>query len=178
MRIKGIVILLVVVCLAAAAQAQEKLLGTATCGKPDVHHAVDIGDRANHSYALDQLKCTWSKAMEMAGGPVAKEYDVWASSEISGNTSRDRGYVAGSLENGDKYYLRYQGVTALRDGVPQAAEGTWTYTGGTGKLKGLKGSGTFKGRPGADGNLVYEVEGDYEVAPPPPPSKKAPAKKG
>ena len=176
MKSKGVLILLAVVCVAATAQAQGKVTGTSSCDKPDVHHAVDIGDRANHSYVLDQVKCQWSQAMEMEGAK-ATDYEVWASSEFSGNMSRDRGYVSGNMDNGDKFFLRYEGKTVFRDGVPQAAEGTWTYTGGTGKLKGLKGSGTYKGKPGTDGNIVYEVEGDYELVPPPPP-KKAPAKKG
>jgi len=41
--------------------------------------------------------------------------------------------------------------------------GTWSFTGGTGKLKGLKGKGTYKGTGNADGSMTYEVEGDYEL---------------
>jgi hypothetical protein len=50
-----------------------------------------------------------------------------------------------------------------KDGKPDAAEGSWSYTGGTGKLKGLKGKGTFTGKAAADGTVTYEVEGEYTL---------------
>jgi hypothetical protein len=47
--------------------------------------------------------------------------------------------------------------------VPESAEGTWSFVGGTGKLKGLKGKGTYKGKYAADGTSTYEIEGEYEL---------------
>ena len=44
-----------------------------------------------------------------------------------------------------------------------SSEGTWTYTGGTGKLKGIKGKGTFKGTPNPDGTMTYQVDGEYQL---------------
>jgi len=51
----------------------------------------------------------------------------------------------------------------MKDGKPDTTEGTWSYTGGTGKLKGIKGKGTYKGKADSSGNMVVEVEGDYEL---------------
>jgi len=34
---------------------------------------------------------------------------------------------------------------------------------GTGKLKGIKGGGTYKGTAGADGSITYAVEGEYSL---------------
>jgi hypothetical protein len=34
---------------------------------------------------------------------------------------------------------------------------------GTGKLKGIKGKGTFKGTPNADGTMSYAIEGEYSI---------------
>ena len=50
----------------------------------------------------------------------------------------------------------------MKDGVPQE-EGTWNFTGGIGKLKGIKGKGTYKGKGASDGTVTYEVEGEYEL---------------
>ena len=49
--------------------------------------------------------------------------------------------------------------------------GTWVYTGGTGKFKGIKGKGTYKITIGADGTGVGDVDGEYTM--PAPPKAKA-----
>ncbi len=36
-------------------------------------------------------------------------------------------------------------------------------TGATGKLKGIKGKGTYKGKADDKGIMVYEIEGEYEL---------------
>ena len=42
--------------------------------------------------------------------------------------------------------------------------GTWSFTDGTGKLKGIQGKGTFKGSPNADGTMTYQVDGEYSLS--------------
>jgi hypothetical protein len=37
------------------------------------------------------------------------------------------------------------------------------YTSGTGKLKGIKGKGTYKGTPNSDGTVSYKVDGEYRL---------------
>ena len=48
-----------------------------------------------------------------------------------------------------------------KDGKPVANEGAWSYIGGTGKFKGIKGKGTYNGKADADGNMVSDIEGAY-----------------
>ena len=60
--------------------------------------------------------------------------------------------------------------------MPTAIEGTWTFTGGTGKMKGIKGHGTYKVTPAADGSASVTVEGEYTMPPVAPP-KAATTKK-
>jgi len=43
------------------------------------------------------------------------------------------------------------------------SKGTWGFTGGSGKLKGIKGKGTFTCSPSGDG-VACEVEGEYQLA--------------
>jgi len=50
-----------------------------------------------------------------------------------------------------------------KDGKPDTSVGTWSYTGGTGKFKGITGKGTYKGKADASGNMVTEVEGEYTL---------------
>ena len=46
-----------------------------------------------------------------------------------------------------------------------AGGGTWSFTCGTGKLKGVKGKGTFKAFENADAG-GFEMEGDYSLLEP------------
>jgi hypothetical protein len=52
----------------------------------------------------------------------------------------------------------------MKDGKAGETKGTWSYTGGTGKLKGVKGGGTFKVTFADDGSSTAEVEGEYTLA--------------
>jgi len=72
-------------------------------------------------------------------------------------------YYVDEMADGDKAYYTYQGTSTLKDGAAQTEQGTWTLVGGTGKLKGIKGRGTYKGKADADGSMTYEIEGTYEA---------------
>jgi hypothetical protein len=162
MRLKIIFTLLIVLALAALASAQTKISGTVQCAKPDQQHAIEVGDRPNHSFTISQLKCTWTKSFEIAG-VQSKEHVPTIFGEVSGNRSRDQEYAVGTMTNGDKYYGRTQDSATLKDGVFESIEGKWSFAGGTGKLKGLKGKGTYTGKGAPDGTSTFEVEGEYEL---------------
>ena len=161
MTFKAFLTLVVVVTLPTVAGAQTKTSGTSVCGKPDQQQALEVGDRTGHSLSISQGKCTWTKPMEIAGTQT-KEDLVTFSDDVRGSQARGFGYVVGTMVNGDKFFVRIQGSTVLKDGAPQSAEGKWNFTGGTGKLKGIKGGGTYKGTAGAEG-VTYEVEGEYQL---------------
>lgn len=149
--------------MAAVAGAQTKISGTNHCAKPDPQTSVQVGDRPNHALSLGQNKCAWTKPWEIAGIP-GKEGVATFSGEITGNTFRFHAYYVDEMANGDKAYYRYQGTATMKDGVSQTEEGSWSLIRGTGKLKGVKGKGTYKGKPGADGTMTYEVQGEYELS--------------
>ncbi len=63
----------------------------------------------------------------------------------------------------DKYFVSYQGTGVSKNGAYQSTKGTWNYTGGTGKLKGIKGKGTYACV--ASGDVVScDIEGEYQLA--------------
>ena len=150
-------------CLAAVAAAQTKLSGTGKCGKPDKQEMIDVGDRPGHMLMIAKQSCTWTTPLEMAG-VKSKTYTASIVSDATGQKSADRGYVVVTMENGDKAFVRInQGTTTMtKDGKQESAEGTWTYAGGTGKFRGLKGKGTYKSKPSGDG-VEDQVEGEYSL---------------
>jgi len=144
--------------------AQTKISGTINCAKPDPMHQVDVGDRPGHVMMLSKVKCEWSKPIEMEG-LKSKSGESTQSDDASAKNSRGNGYHMGIMDNGDKYFVRYQGSAVLKDGQTEGADGKWSFTNGTGKLRGLKGGGTYKGKATSDGGMTFEIEGEYSVAP-------------
>jgi len=143
-----------VVCLVAAtAAAQTKVSGTTQCGQPDTQHVIPVGDLPDHSLALLQVKCTYTKPMEIAGAKSASTV-ITITNEVSGDTVRARGYQVATMDSGDKVFVSHEGT-----GTPEGQDGTWAITGGTGKLKGIKGKGTY-----TCSSSGCDVAGEYQLA--------------
>ena len=159
---KTIQVVLIVCALSMLAPAQ-KVAGTVKCGKPDQFQKIDVGDKPGHAFAISQGKCTWTKPVDIGGAQTKDDLGTDAI-EINGNTGQVHGFVIGTLTSGDKLYVHTQGKDTYKDGKPESSEGTWSFVGGTGKAEGIKGSGTFTGKPDADGNFVIEVKGQYSLA--------------
>jgi hypothetical protein len=159
MRSKFIAAIVVVLSGTTAVLAQTKFSSTLQCGKAGgsiEQHAIEVGDYPNHSLLIDKSKCTFTKPIEIAG-TQSKEEILTEFVEITGTKWRGHGYGFITWANGDKSYYSLQDSGILKDGEP-SGEGTWNFTGGTGKLKGIKGKGTYK--PGKE---AIEVEGEYEL---------------
>ncbi len=162
MRLKSLLLGVLVLALAATASAQAKLSGQNQCAKADPQYSAPIGDRPDHVMLLAKGKCTWS-AGEI-GGVKIKEDETTTVTEVSGSSGSDRGHVVVSLDDGDKAFVRFEGKSTMKDKMPADGNGTWTFTGGTGKLKGIKGKGTYKGKWNADGTSAFDIEGEYTLA--------------
>lgn len=162
MRFKIFLTCLFVFSSVSLSWAQTKISGTIQCAKPDPQYSIEVGDRANHALGVSKSACNWTKPMDIAGSQTKEGTDI-VSDEVRGNRVRSHGYHVGTMASGDKIYVRFQGSSALKDGAPETAEGKWSFIGGTGKLKGIKGGGTYTGKGGADGSTTFEVEGEYEL---------------
>jgi len=162
MRLRATALLVPALALATLASAQTKISGTVKCLRPDQAQKIDIGDRPNHAFAISQGKCTWIKPMTIAD--IQTKEDVGTNSEETSSAgARVRGYVMGTMSNGDKFTARTFGHDVYKGGNLQSTQGTWSFSSGTGKLKGIKGGGAFNGQPDADGNVVVDVVGQYTL---------------
>ena len=151
---------LCVLLLATVASAQNKISGSAQCGKPDVQQKVDVPDHAGHAISISQFKCTWSKPFEVDGVSTKDGVDSGVA-DVHGTNARSHGYYVDTMANGDKAFVRWEGTDNMKDGTSQ---GKWNYAGGTGKFKNLKGGGTYKGKYAQDGSISFDVEGEYTLA--------------
>ena len=159
---RHVLVFLAAASLATVVTAQTKLSGTQQCSRSDPSTAIDVGDRPDHLMALAKTACTWTVPIEIAG-VKAKDGISVASNEINGDQSVGSGYHVGVMANGDKYFVRFYGKSSSKGGAMQSTEGAWSFTGGTGKLRGLKGKGKFTGKGFADGTAVMQIDGDYQL---------------
>ena len=154
-------IVLVGLCVLVATMlaAQDKVSGSAQCAKPDIQQKVDVPDHPGHSVSVAQYKCSWTKPMEVAGVQNKDGIDTGVS-DTHGNNGHSHGYYVDNMANGDKAFVRWEGTDSMKDGI---AEGKWSYAGGTGKFKGIKGGGTYKGKYAEDGGFTVDVDGEYTL---------------
>lgn len=151
----------VALVLTSSAVAQTKASGSLDCDKSDPLHVIQIPDREGSSYAIGQNKCIWTKSMTIAGID-AKEFVNTGFTETMG-TSIHTTSLGVSHYAGDKVYSRGTGTL---DPKTNTYAGKWTFISGTGKLRGIKGSGTYTCKaksadPGA--GYTCESEGEYTL---------------
>jgi hypothetical protein len=139
--------------------AQTKTSGLLECGKNDPTYTYQIPDEKGFSFAVGQSKCIWTKPFTVDGLQSIQNIGVGFDEE-KGTLGQTTSVGFTQYKNGDKAYWKY---SATYDTKAMTASGTWTYTRGTGKLLGIKGSGTCACKLKADGGSTCEVKGDYTL---------------
>ena len=141
--------------LATTTSAQAKNSFSGKCDNPDVAQSIPAGDADGHTFSLASAKCT---ATGDVNGVAAKDGVYAEHQDVTAKQVKAWGVYVESFENGNKIFYNYQSV--LPD---KAAPGRNKYqiTGGTGKMKGIKGSGTCKLDAGN-----YACTGEYTIAAP------------
>ncbi len=163
MKLRIISIIGLAFLCASAVGAQTKVTGKQQCPKGEVVGTADAGDKPGHTMQLIKSgTCTWATPMEMEGAK-SKDGSSVAFSDITSTRATGTGTYVGNMEDGDKFFVSFRDSARVKDGKPEVAKGTWAYTGGTGKLKGITGKGTYTVTPSADGTAVVDVEGEYAV---------------
>lgn len=122
---------------------------------------VQIGDVPEHQFG-QWVRITSTNYSDPDFGS-SENLDYGQNDHIEGNGSH-RGYSDNNLKSGDKTHVKWDGThkTIVKEGGIWEVnyEGNFTYTGGTGTFKNIKGGGVYKGTLTATG--VTE-EGEIEV---------------
>jgi len=158
------ILLLGFVCLCAAmvvAQSSGKVDNGWACGKPENAQSIEVGDKPNHAYSIDQIKCTSTKG-EYAG-VKEKEGTGTEFIEMKGDHATGHGVFVETMANGDKVHFSYQITATMKDGKLESGTDKWQATSGTGKFKGIKASGSCTGKGTADGGATWACSGTYTI---------------
>ena len=108
-------------------------------------------------HVIKQITETWkyvSPDPEFNGalGLAIEQQDI-----VNGQINQ-HGYGMSRSTNGDETYFTFQSIGKL-DGQKVSGSGTWTWTGGTGSFKGVKGGGTYNYNAGPGVPFSYEWSG-------------------
>ena len=141
--------------------AQNKVTMTGKCGKADTEQTVPAADMQGHNYGISSGKCT---AEGKFGTANAKEGAYAENQDIRGNVMKNWGTYAVTMDDGDKIFFDYQGTDTMKDNKFAGGNNRWTISGGTGKMKGAKGTGQCKLTPAGSDNLTYTCNGMYGMA--------------
>jgi hypothetical protein len=160
----GVIAAFVVVSLSFSAQAAEKkkIMGTDKLGPPISRTVVSPGDDPKHELVLSIRRDTTTSSDPDLNGT---EQMVYAQDDQVAGTGTHRAYYRRLHKSGETSYGSYEGThktTVKEDGTLETTwEGTWKVTGGTGKLKNIKGGGTYRGKATPEG-ASSEWEGEVE----------------
>jgi len=148
-------LMLVVLCLlgfASVAMAQNKIETKWHCSKAAAAHKFDVGDMPDHSYQIAQGTCTaTSSGSGEKSGAYTEFQELWKASF----TNHGRFNV--TMDNGDMVYYTYEGSGSTD--IKKPASNKWKIVNGSGKQKGIKGSGTCSGKQNEDGSSDWACTG-------------------
>jgi hypothetical protein len=153
-----VLVALSLVVSGSVAVAQSKIDTKWHCPKPTTEHKLDVGDVPDHSYWIGQGTCDAASStgdLKEKSGAFTEFHDAWKAK------FNFHGYYNATTDDGDKVYYMYEGSSSTDTTKPAANK--WKIVGGTGKNKGIKGSGSCSGKPAGDSSFDWECTGTYSM---------------
>jgi hypothetical protein len=143
---------------ASAALGQSKVDTKWHCSKAATENKLDVGDVPDHSLWIGQGTCEATASdgtLKEKNGAYTEFHDQWKA------FFNFHGYYNATTDNGDQIHYTYEG-TASTD-IAKPAANKWKIVSGTGKHKGIKGSGGCAGKVNADGSADWKCTGTYSM---------------
>jgi hypothetical protein len=129
-------------------------------GRVNVQASFSLRDQPNHEL----------QTVEIAGvqrSPDPGWHDsrmvYWSTADIHSGHGVERGYFVNERAGGDRDWGTFEG-TLEATGTAVTTEGTFTFTGGSGKFNGITGNGTYRGRMTSPAQVDVEWKGAYQLA--------------
>ena len=141
------------------AGAQTKIKGKLTCSKPNVNEMAGEGAQM---IMFQKTNCSWATPFMIDGSKPGRTMNA-SIGEMMGSMGKGHGYSTSVMDNGDSTFVRFEGTMQTKKDGSGSNKGTWRYVRGTGKFKGISGSGTYKGEASADGSSWADVNGHYSL---------------
>ena len=122
--------------------------------------SISLPDRPSHTLDLAEITGR-QKSSDERWNNASITY--WGFTDIIEGKCTQRGYFVNSHGGEDRDWGTFEGKVATISGQI-TVEGTWQFTGGSGKFSGLAGNGTFKTRLTSPTDVEASWQGTYELA--------------
>ena len=129
-------------------------------GRASVQTSVVLPDVADHTLSLAEVS-----GPQKVSDPLFADARItyWGTADLVAGSGPQSGYWINNRPSGDSDWGTYAGKI-ITSGGQVTMEGTFKWTGGSGKLKGISGGGNYKGRFPSAVEVVNDWEGEYQIA--------------
>lgn len=86
----------------------------------------------------------------------------WGTADLHNGSGPQSGHWVNNHADGDQDFGTFEGQITTTGGRT-TMEGTWKYTGGTGKFASIRGGGTYKGHLPSPDQIENTWQGEYEL---------------
>ena len=153
----------VILGLCGTASAQTNIYGSLKCDPVAMRRNAPAGSKPTSKTVTSQQKCSWTQPLQINGSQTNDALSN-VESTIDGLESHDTGDQVNHMVSGEQFTVHFSGTGILdSNGAPRSQQGTWTFTSGTGTLKGITGQGDYTGLRRAEGGMSYDVRGKYDI---------------
>jgi len=128
-------------------------------GKSNSQAMVTVQDVAGHEMNLIEVSGPQVSSDPLWNGATVR---YWGLGDLIAGTGTQTGYFMNTRPSGDVDYGTFTGTITTAAGV-STMEGTYKNIGGTGRLAGISGGGTYKGRITSPTEVETSWEGNYQL---------------
>lgn len=129
-------------------------------GNARVQTSISLSDQPNHTLDLAEIRGLQKSPDEKWNNATVT---YWSVTDLVDGKGTQRGYFVNAHGGEDRDQGTFEGRVATHGGQV-TVEGTWQFTGGSGKFNGLTGKGTFKTRLISPTEVEATWQGAYEHA--------------
>jgi hypothetical protein len=128
-------------------------------GRATSQSTLALDDISNHDLNLLEVKGIQKSTDENWNN---SKITYWGTADLIADNGPQRGYFVNEHSDGDRDFGTFEG-RIVASGGQVTLEGTWKFTGGTGKFKGLTGGGNYKGRMTSPTDVENAWDGTYQI---------------
>ena len=135
-------------------------LSGAFSGSIRTQTVLSLNDQPDHSLGVAEISGTQSSSDPNWNNSTIT---YWGTTDMQGTRGTQRGYFVNDHGSAGQDRGTFEGNVSVVAGQ-FTVEGTWQYTGGTGRFAGITGSGTFKTKLTSPTTIEGSWRGTYELA--------------
>jgi hypothetical protein len=129
-------------------------------GNVKVQAELAVSDQSNHELSVAEIRGTQKSSDEKWNNA---QITYWGVTDVVGGKGNQRGYFVNVHGEDGRDWGTFEGKITTRGGET-SVEGTYQFTGGSGKFERLTGNGTFKIKMPSPREVQGTWQGTYELA--------------